>query len=248
MEYGSRLPKIKKLIESIGETVRLGSGRHRVRLSTLSWKFQCVTSEPIILFVRVSDKESFDSWKLISGLESSCLLQGYFNDNIERRGHVGFQRKAGYKPLVKMNLLIGLQYVVLKSHEIMLILTWQEITSVHLVYSSTLEEPNFTLYFFWHLIFKMIDLRNWLWHCVNIALIIFLSFLSHCHCFLLIFFSNILYNILLFSQFFLWIFISIFIKADTCCEARTGGNGSQSWHLSAAGFVFFIVITLLCVF
>ncbi|XP_053161088.1 neural cell adhesion molecule 2 isoform X2 [Hemicordylus capensis] len=38
------------------------------------------------------------------------------------------------------------------------------------------------------------------------------------------------------------------ITADTCCEARKGGNGSQSWQLNAAGFVFLIVTSLLCVF
>ncbi|XP_033002755.1 neural cell adhesion molecule 2 isoform X2 [Lacerta agilis] len=38
------------------------------------------------------------------------------------------------------------------------------------------------------------------------------------------------------------------ITADTCCEARKGGNGCQSRQLNAAGFVFLIVISLLCTF
>ncbi|XP_053242494.1 neural cell adhesion molecule 2 isoform X3 [Podarcis raffonei] len=38
------------------------------------------------------------------------------------------------------------------------------------------------------------------------------------------------------------------IITDTCCEARKGGNGCQSRQLNAAGFVFLIVISLLCTF
>lgn len=93
---------------------------------------------------------------------------------------------------------------------------------------------------------KMIALSNWLALCKYCINYFSLFFLSHSHCFFLFLFFHIL-----FSHFFSTFqsnFMSIFIKADTCCEAHKGGIGSQSLQLNAAGFVFLIVISILCIF